>query len=323
MIGDWTQVVLGLLLLLAGGEAMVRGASGIGLLARLTPSVVGLTIVAAGTSMPELVVSLQAAGDGSPGIALGNIVGSNIFNIGVVIGAAALVRPLRIVGTSVRFEWPVMLLVACQLHLLARDAILDRVEAGFLLSAMLAFFAYAVWVARNNTSEVERNEFAEGLATVSFGATGTRAWAQNAGAVLIGGLLLAYGADLMVRGSVGVASAFGIAPTVIGLTIVAAGTSAPELVTSLVAAWRGRDDIAVTNVIGSNIFNVCGIAGATALVHPIPVPGAMISRDNWWMLGVSVLLFPLMRTGMRITRLEGGVLLGLYGVYMAILLTRP
>lgn len=322
MIGDWTHVLLGLLSLLAGGEAMVRGASGIGLLARLTPAVVGLTIVAAGTSMPELVVSLQAAGEGRPGIAIGNIVGSNIFNIGVVLGASALVRPLRIVGNSVRFEWPVMLLAACQFHLLTRDGELDRVEGGFLLVALLTFLAYAVWVARTNTSEPERREFAEGVATASFGAGGTRAWALNIGAVLLGGGLLALGADTMVSGAVGVATRLGVAPAVVGVTIVAVGTSAPELVTSLVATWRGRDDIAVTNVLGSNIVNVCGIAGATATVHPIPVPEGFASGDNWWMLGISLLLFPLMRTGMRVTRLEGGVVLGVYGGYLAVLLAR-
>tara|TARA_R110002072_G_scaffold145527_6_gene292131 strand:+ start:1661 stop:2632 length:972 start_codon:yes stop_codon:yes gene_type:complete len=320
MLGDWFQVALGLVLLLAGGEAMVRGASGIGILARLSPSVVGLTIVAAGTSMPELVVSLQAAASGSHGMALGNIVGSNLFNIGVVLGATALLRPLRIQGNSVRFEWPVMLLASCLLFLLARDAVLDRTEGGFLLFGLVAFVMYAVWIARKNTSTIERGEFEDGVGTASFGRTGARAWTYNLVAILGGAALLAWGADTMVQGAVGVATAFGVSSTVIGLTIVAAGTSTPELVTSLVAAWRGKDDIAVTNVLGSNIFNIFGIAGATALVEPIPVPAAMIARDNLWMLGLSLLLFPLMRTGMRVTRIEGAVVLGIYIAYTVTLL---
>ena len=320
MAGDWLLIALGLTLLLAGGEAIIRGASGIGLLARVSPAVIGLTIVAVGTSMPELFVSLNAAVDGSPGIALGNIVGSNIFNIGVVLGATALVRPLRIQGNSVRLEWPVMLLAASALLLLARDLLLDRVEGAFLLAAMVAFMVYVVWISRTNTSEVERAEFDASVGTASFGSTGARAWAWNAAAVLLGMALLAYGSETMVRGSVNVATTLGLSPTVIGLTIVAAGTSTPELVTSLVAAWRGKDDIAVTNVLGSNIFNIFGIAGATALVKPVPVPAAMVARDNWWMLGLCLLLLPLMRSGMRITRLEGAALCLIFVVYTGVLL---
>lgn len=320
MLNDWFLVGVGLALLLGGGEAIVRGASGIGLLWRLSPSVVGLTIVAAGTSMPELVVSLQAAATGNHGMALGNVVGSNLFNIGVVLGATALVIPLRIQGNSVRFEWPVMILATCLLILFAWDSLLGRIEASLLLIGMVSFVAYAVWVARKNTSPAEREEFADGVGTASLGATGAKAWSYNVLAVLGGAALLAWGSDTLVRGAVGVATAFGVAPTIIGLTIVAAGTSTPELVTSLVAAWRGKDDIAVTNVLGSNIFNILGIAGATALVEPIPVPEAMISRDNWWMLGIGLLLFPLMRTGMRVTRIEGAAVLGVYAAYMAVLL---
>ncbi|MFT5288092.1 MAG: cation:H+ antiporter [Planctomycetota bacterium] len=320
MTGDLINIALGLVFLLAGGEAMVRGASGIGLLARISPAVVGLTIVAAGTSMPELVVSLQAAANGNPGIALGNVVGSNIFNIGIVLGLTALVRPLRIQGNSVKFEWPVMLLATSLLLLLSRDSLLDRVEGTFLVAGLAAFVAYAVWIARKNTSPAERGEFADGVGTASFGRTGARAWTYNIGAVLGGGVLLAFGSDTMVRGSVGMATALGVAPTVIGLTIVAAGTSTPELVTSLVAAYRGRDDIAVTNVLGSNIFNILGIAGTTALVAPVPVPAAIVARDNWWMLGACLLLLPLMRSGMRVTRVEGAVVVTLYAAYTAVLL---
>ncbi len=320
MLGDSLLIALGLTLLLVGGEAIIRGASGIGLLAKISPSVVGLTIVAAGTSMPELFVSINAAMDGSPGIALGNVVGSNIFNIGVVLGATALVSPLRILGNSVRFEWPVMLLASSMLLLLARDSLLDRVEAGFFLAAMISFMAYVTWVSRTNTSPEERTEFDESIGTASFGSRGKRAWTYNAVAVLGGMALLAYGSETMVRGSVNVATALGLSPTVIGLTIVAAGTSTPELVTSLVAARRGKADIAVTNVIGSNIFNVFGIAGATAMVTPIEVPSAMVARDNWWMLALSVLLFPLMRSGMRVTRVEGAVLLLMFAAYTGVLL---
>jgi cation:H+ antiporter len=319
LILDSLLVLGGLLLLVGGGEALVRGASGIALLARITPAVVGLTIVAAGTSMPELVVSVQAALEGSPGLAAGNVVGSNIFNVAAILGLAALIRPLSIRGNTVRMEWPVMALASFQFLLLARDSQIDRLEGGFLFAALVAFTAYAVWVARGDAATLEA-ENGDSVTTASFGRTGGAAWGLNATAVLLGAGLLAAGSTALVRGSVGIASAFGVSDTVIGLTIVAAGTSTPELVTSIVAAKRGRDDIAIANIVGSNIFNILGICGAVALIHPFPVPAEILDRDMWWMLGTSGLLFPLMITGMRINRAEGALLLTAYVVYLGLLI---
>jgi cation:H+ antiporter len=319
MILDWFLVLIGLVVLVGGGEALVRGASGIALHARLTPAVVGLTIVAAGTSMPELVVSAQAAFEGSPGLAVGNVVGSNIFNIALILGLTALIRPLRIQGNTVRLEWPVMMLAAFQFHLLARDTSIDRLEGGFLLSVLVAFVAYAVWIVRGNTTPVEQEAFEE-IGTASLAHNGSKALVFNITAVVFGIGLLAAGSTALVRGAVGVASSLNVSDTIIGLTIVAAGTSAPELVTSIVAALRGRDDIAVANVVGSNIFNILGIAGVTAMIHPLPVPVDIITRDNWWMLGASLLLLPLMKTGMRVSRIEGAVLLACFVGYMVFLL---
>ena len=316
---DWFLVLIGLVVLVGGGEALVRGASGIALHARLTPAVVGLTIVAAGTSMPELVVSVQAAIEGSPGLAVGNVVGSNIFNIALILGLTALIRPLRIQGNTVRLECPVMMLAAFQFHLLARDTSIDRLEGGFLLSVLVAFVAYAVWIVRGNTTPVEQEAFEE-IGTASLAHNGSKALVFNITAVVFGIGLLAAGSTALVRGAVGVASSLNVSDTIIGLTIVAAGTSAPELVTSIVAALRGRDDIAVANVVGSNIFNILGIAGVTAMIHPLPVPVDIITRDNWWMLGASLLLLPLMKTGMRVSRIEGAVLLACFVGYMVFLL---
>lgn len=164
---DWGLLAIGLLMLLAGGEALVRGASGIALSARLSPAVVGLTIVAAGTSMPELVVSVQSALEGSVGIALGNVVGSNIFNIGAILGIAALYRPLRVVGNTVRMEWPVMMLASIAALMFARDGRIDRVEGAFFTASMVAFTAYALWLARQTTPAEE--EAYEEVITASFG----------------------------------------------------------------------------------------------------------------------------------------------------------
>lgn len=311
-------VLLGLILLVAGGELLVRGASGIALFARITPTVIGLTVVAAGTSMPEMVVSVRAAIDAQPGLAAGNVVGSNIFNVALILGVAALVRPLRILGNTVRLEWPVMMLASLQLHLLARDGLVDRFEGGALVLALIAFTTYLVFIARRTVEPAEQEEFQD-VSTASFGRTGATAMAFNAVAILVGVGLLIGGANALVSGATSIARALAVPETVIGLTVVAAGTSLPELAASVVAAWRGKDDIAVANVIGSNIFNIFGILGVTSLILPLPVPPEIVARDDWWMLGFALLLFPLMRSGMRINRLEGGVLIAGFLLYLGLL----
>jgi len=315
---DWLFIAMGLGLLVVGGEGLVRGASGLALAARVTPAVVGLTVVAAGTSMPELVVSVQSAVGGNVGLAFGNVVGSNLFNVGAILGIAAVVHPLRVTGNTVRMEWPVMMLASLELYLLARDGRVDRVEGGFLLAALVAFTAYAVWLGRNVSSRKEAHDYEE-MVTASFGATGARGLAFNLLAIVAGVGALAGGSTLLVRGAVGVASALGVGETVIGLTIVAAGTSTPELVTSVVASRRGRDAIALAHVVGSCIFNVLGILSITALVHPLDVPDDILQRDIWWMLGASALLFPLMWTGKRVSRPEGALLLGGFVTYLTLL----
>lgn len=317
---DWLLVACGLVVLVLGGEVLLRGASGIALLARIAPAVVGLTVVAAGTSMPEFVVSLRSAWVGSPGMAVGNVVGSNIFNITAIIGLAALVHPLRIQGTTLLREWPVMFLAALQIHLLARDGVLDRVEGTFLLTAMVTFTAYLVWAAKRDKSAGGELDAQESLSTASFGQTGGRAVLFNVLALVIGIGLLAGGAHLLVKGAVGIAVDFGISDTVIGLTIVAAGTSTPELITSLVAARRGQDDVAVANVVGSNIFNVFVVAGGAAVILPLEVPRQVIEHDDLWMLGVSLGLLPLMRSGHQVSRAEGALLLAAFVAYLMSLL---
>ncbi len=315
---EWILIAVGLAGLVAGGEALVRGASGLALLAKITPAVVGLTIVAAGTSTPELVVSIQSATRGNVGISIGNVVGSNIFNIGMILGVTAILIPLRIQGSTLRLEWPVMLLAALQLHLLSRDGILDRVEGSFLLAALIAFVAYVVWIGR--TVEGDGSPEEGDLATASFGRHGIAAVGLNVFAILLGIGLLALGSTLLVRGAVAIATGLGVSDVVVGLTIVAAGTSTPELVTSLVAARRGQADIAIGNVVGSNIFNVLGIAGATAVMVPLSIPDAILARDIWWMVAASVIIFPMMHSGRRINRVEGLALVGGFLVYVSVLI---
>jgi cation:H+ antiporter len=211
-----------------------------------------------------------------------------------------------------------MMLAAMQLHLLSRDLMVDRLEGGFLLGGLVVFVAYAVYLGRKNPDLVPGTD---SLATASFGRTGRPALVFNLGAIVLGAALLAAGSSVLVRGAVAIAEAFGVSETVIGLTVVAAGTSFPELMTSLVAARRGQDDIAVGNVVGSNIFNVLGILGATAVICPLDVPEEIVSRDNWWMLGASLLLLPLMKSGMRVSRAEGALLLTGFCAYLGLVVS--
>ena len=311
-------ILLGLVLLVGGGELLVRGASGVGLLARLSPTVIGLTVVAAGTSAPELMVSLTAAYGGSSDLAIGNVVGSNILNIGLILGIAACVRSLRIQGNTVRLEWPVMMVATIALYVLARDGMVDRVEGGFLVASLVAFVGYAVWIARRSATLEEQAEYAS-VEDAAGGRTGAMAWGMNIGATLVGVGLLTGGAAALVEGAVAIARTLDVSEAVIGLTVVACGTSLPELSASVVAAYKGKDDIAVANVIGSNIFNVLGIAGLTSVVLPLSVPAEILSRDLPWMLGFSLAMFPLMRSGMRVVRAEGVVLLVATVVYIGLL----
>lgn len=312
-------VILGLGLLAGGGEALVRGATTIARIAGLTPAVIGLTVVAAGTSLPELVVSILAAFHGTPDIAVGNVVGSNIFNIGMVLGAAALVTPLVVHGAAVRLEWPVMFLASWIGFLLMRDYGLDRLEGGFFVASLIVFTAYSVYIARYEVSAEEETDYASETAGRSLHPR-TRELGMSILAVVVGSGLLVLGGKFLVDGSVAIARYAGMTERVIGLTIVAVGTSAPELAASLVAAYRGRTDLALANIIGSNIFNILGILGITALIHPIPIAEAIVQTDVWWMLAFAVVLFPMMRKGKSISRIEGGVLLAGYGIYVFTLL---
>jgi cation:H+ antiporter len=322
-------VLAGLALLTVGGEALVRGATAIAQLAGLPTAVIGLTIVAMGTSLPELVVSVLAGVEGRADIAVGNVVGSNLFNVAAALGLTALVMPLPVHGNAVKLEWPFMFLASFQCLLLARDGTLDRLEGGFFVAALVLFVGYTVRLGRTEVGPAERAALADqvgghGLASAARrpGRPRRKRVLLACGALAVGVVLLVAGGHLLVDGAVRLARLAGMSERVIGLTVVAAGTGAPELVTSLVAALRGRADIAVANMIGSNIFNVLGILGVSALVQPLTVSPQLATHDMWWMLGTALLLLPIIRSGAHITRGEGGVLLGTYVVYLGIVLTQ-
>jgi cation:H+ antiporter len=310
-------VVLGIALLAGGGELLVRGAVSLARRLRVSTAIIGLTVVAMGTSAPELAVSLFAAFRHNPDIAVGNVVGSNIFNIAAILGISALVVPLVVHMTAVRLEWPVMTLISLQFLLLARDGVVDRLEGAFFLATMLAFTAYMIRLARRDLTTADVAELASSVE--GWTVKGPR-MALDAGLVTAGVVLLVIGAQILVRGAATLAEAAGVSDRVIGLTIVAAGTSMPELAASLVAAWRRQADIALANVIGSNIFNIAGILGVVSLVTPQRVNPAIAGGDAWWMVGFALVLFPLMRSSMRISRGEGLFLLAGYCTYLVLLL---
>ena len=311
-------IAAGIAVLGVGADLLVRGAVSIAKAAKISAAVIGLTIVAMGTSLPELTVSVSAALRGASEIAVGNVVGSNIFNIGIVLGLAAIVRPIRVHSSAVRLEWPFMFLASFQLLLLARDGRIDRLEGAFFVIGLALFTAYAVRVGRAEVGTEAAADFADeiGRRDVDVAAIGV-----GKALLLIGagvGLLVA-GGEALLRGAVDLARAGGMSDRVIGLTIVSAGTSMPELATSIVAARRGQSEIALGNVVGSNIFNILGILGIVAFVRPMSVSPLMVSNDMTWMLGFAVFLFPMMRTNAVISRGEGALLVAAYAIYVALL----
>ena len=301
---DIVFIVLGVALLYFGGNLLVDNAS---LLARrwgVSSLVIGLTVVALGTSAPELAASVTAALRGVPELALGNVIGSNIANLALILGVTALIYPLQTQKGFLRRELPVMIGAAALLPLLLLDGTLSRVDGGLLLVGLGGY----LW------SLLSRRESVEGQSDVSS----KRPWLTTLGA-LLGLSLLVGGAQLLVSGATSLARSFGVPELVIGLTLVAIGTSLPELATAGVAAFRRESDIALGNVVGSNIFNVLFILGVTALVRPIHIAYRAVALNLWLMVGLSLLLLPLLLTGLRLGRREGGLLLVLYLFYVGYL----
>jgi cation:H+ antiporter len=310
-------LVWGLALLTVGGELLVRGATSFARLVGLTPAVIGLTIVAMGTSLPELVVSLIAGMRGQSDIAVGNVVGSNIFNLTAVLGVTAVIITLPVHGSAVRLEWPVMFGASLVVTWAMWNQVLGRAEGIAFLGGLVLFTAYAVYIARN---EVAAAENAELEAEVEERSRFARSRLMSLGIVVVGTALLAYGGREFVDGASRLARVLGMEERIIGLTVVGAGTGMPELATSVIAARRKQTDVAVANMIGSNIFNLLAILGVASVVRPITVHPEILRTDVWWMLATTALIYPLLITGMRISRREGALLLGVYVTYIAFLL---
>jgi cation:H+ antiporter len=316
---DWFLLLSGLVLLAAGGEALVRGASRLARLLGLTPLVVGVTIVAVGTSAPEMAVSLNAAMQGQDAVSVGNVVGSNLLNLLVVLGAAALLVPLVVAQRLIWWDIPIMIGATALVLALGWDGRLSQFDGVVLLLLVVAYLVAAVVLSGSETEAVQK-EYEEEFGGEVKG--GTASLGRLAVAIVFGLALLVFGADIFVDGAVGIARGFGVSELVISLTIVAVGTSLPELVTALVAASRGESDIAVGNVVGSNIMNLLAILGVTAAISGkgLMMPAEVLSFDLPVLLLASVACLPILGSGHRLSRFEGALFLVAYAGYITWLL---
>ena len=318
-IPDSVLLLAGLVLLVAGAELLVRGASRLALRFGISPLVIGLTVVAFGTSAPELAVTVQSGLAGQSGLAIGNIVGSNIFNVLLVLGVSAVITPLVVSQQLVRLDVPLMIGATLLFWLLALDGRIGLLDGLLLTAGIVAYTAFAIWQGRKDGEEIKAEyaqEFGDGKST----------WLGRLPvqvALIVGGLaLLVLGAHWLVTGAIAIARSIGVSEVIIGLTIVAAGTSLPELATSLMAAVRGERDIAVGNVVGSCLFNLLSIVGIAALVTPggLEVAASLLRFDIPVMVAVALASLPIFVTGHLIARWEGFLFVGYYVAYVAYLI---
>lgn len=310
-----TAVILGIVALVWGADRFVDGAAALARRLGISPIIIGLTVVSFGTSLPELLVSLTATVMGHPDVAVGNVVGSNIANIGLILGAAAVFRPLMVHRSIVRRECPLLIGVSVISWLMARDGRFSRFEGSLLVAGLILFVAQMIATAKYTTPETVLKETADTSSTRQPAV----ALRQSILSLSLGLAALTAGSRLLVWGGVAMAKSFGVTELVIGLTLVALGTSLPELATSVAGAIKQQDDIAVGNVVGSNLFNILAILGIPALVRPLHVSSEAFHRDFPVMLLATLLLWPVCRPWRgrqgRVNRLEGGALVLGYLVY--------
>lgn len=303
-------MLLGIALLYYGGEFLVKGSSRLALHLGIRPLIIGLTVVSFGTSAPELFTSLAAQiFRDSSNVAIGNVIGSNIYNIGLVLGLSAILAPIAVHSSFIRREIPICIGASCLILLLMRDDLIGRIDSIILLVSFCAYIIFQFTEARRSREsevliEQELDEYTERLELK----TEAKLW-WSVGLIVVSSLMLAFGADFLVKNAITMCRMLGISERVIGLTAVAFGTSLPELATSIVATIRKEADIAIGNVVGSNIFNILLIVGTVAILKPLSFDAALLSKDGPFMLGLTFLMMILLITGRSLRRWEGGVLL--------------
>ena len=317
MVLAWLGVVVGIAALYFGAEWLVRGGAGLARRAGLSPLAIGLTVISLATSAPELGVSLQAALDGKDAVAVGNVLGSNVANIGLILGIAAVIMPISVATRVVKLDLPLLALVSGLLTWALWDGQVGRIEGAALAAGLVGYVSMTVVLARREGAKADRDADAE------LPPPAGSAWIEL-GLIAAGIVLLTVGSWALVEGAVYIARAAGLSDAVIGLTVVAFGTSLPELAATVVAATHGEGDMAVGNVVGSNMFNSLGIIGVTSSVMPLDVSaeGPALHADLCVMLAAAIVLLPLMRTGFRVSRWEGALLLVAYGGYVIWLFLR-
>lgn len=308
-------LILGLVTLVFAGDFLVRGAVGIAKKFQISTLVIGMTVISFGTSAPELLVCIDAAMGGHPEIAIGNVVGSNIANIALVLGISVLILPIVVDRNSKRIDWPMMMFATLLFLLFSLDGEIQRYE-GIILFTILAIFTYLlIRNSRKATKKSNEENVAED-AEISQVKDKTPLSIFFLAVGLVG---LYFGAEWLVYGATEIAMSFGMEERVIGVTVVAFGTSVPELITSAVAAYKGETDISIGNLIGSNIFNIMAVVGLTSIVTPIAVSQKSIQVDYWWMIGIALALFPMLIFGKKVGRFKGLLLISSYITYISIL----
>lgn len=313
-------IVVGLAGLLAGAELLVRGGTGLALRLGIAPIVVGVTIVALGTSLPELAVGIDAARQGNAGLAVGNIVGTNLVNLLLILGLSAAISPIALHARTVRFDLPLMVVAAVLLLVVALDGTFGRFDGVVLVLFGIVCTLGILYVSRLESSTL-RAEYDAEYAPKRAERAPARTW-RDVVYLVVGIAVIVIGATLLVDGGVDAARAFGVSDAVIGLTVVAIGTSAPELVTTVLTTIRGDRDIALGNLLGSSVYNIAIILGVTILVAPevVRVPDEVLGGDLLLMVAVALACVPVFVSGRRITRVEGGLFVAAYGAYLAWLL---
>ncbi len=305
---EYVLLIGGLITLIVAGELLVRGAVGVALKFNIPTLVIGMTIVSFGTSAPELLVSLKAAIEGHPDLAIGNVVGSNVANIALVLGLTTIILPITVKRSTAHVDWPIMMGATILLFVFMLDGFIDWYEGLLFVLGLVGFNLYMF---RNAKKDNEKEELDVDIEQVKKSNI-----LLNIFLIVIGSIGLAFGANWLLDGAVQIAKDFGVSEHIIGVTIVAFGTSVPELITSLVAALKKHSDISVGNLIGSNIFNILGVLGITSLVKEIPVTQAVVQNDMYWVLVISFVIFPIMMFGYKINRLNGLLLFAAYCAYI-------
>jgi len=308
---DFIELISGLIILLIGGEFIVKGAVLVANKFHISPMVIGLTIVSFGTSAPELLVSIKAAIEGNPDIAVGNVVGSNIANLALVLGITVLFIPIVIDRSKIMINWVFMMLATIVFYLFSINGWVEEWEGIILFLALIIFIFFSIRFSDNKSPEdaehtLTNNTNQKPIVIILY--------------LILGIFGLYFGAEFLVEGAISIAHKLGMSEAVIGVTIVALGTSAPELTASIVAAYRKESGISIGNLIGSNIFNIMAVIGITGMVKPISISSKIMSFDMYWLLGISLMILPLIIIGSRIGRLKGLLLLIVYISYIALVL---